>query len=122
VNQIQTECFPKIQIDSSSPGFDELIIEALDQTLTNLGAKVKQEFYHFLAYNYKLDEKEIPHKIRDFVEALETIFGPGASLIQIDVLKRLQLKVPSFIYLLESSDLGFEAYLASLKEFVENLN
>jgi len=122
VNQQETESLQKIQINLGSSGFEELVIEAVDQTFTNLGLKVKQVFYYFLENHYKLSKMDIPNRIGDFVEALEKVFGTSALLIEIDVLRSLQQRVPSFTYLQERSELSFESYLASLKHHVENLN
>ena len=122
MNQQETESLQKIQINLGSSGFEELVIEAVDQTFTNLGLKVKQVFYYFLENHYKLSKMDIPNRIGDFVEALEKVFGTSALLIEIDVLRSLQQRVPSFTYLQERSELSFESYLASLKHHVENLN
>lgn len=119
--QTQTESMEKIQINLDSPVFGELVNEAIDETFANLGLKVKLAFFHFLEDHYKLGKEDIPARIGDFVTALEKIFGASASLVEIDIVKILQQRVPSFTYLLESSDLSLEAYLRSLRQHVENL-
>jgi hypothetical protein len=112
---------PKIEVDFKSSCFEELVIEAIDQTFSKLGIEVKQTFFSFLEVNYKLCKEDIPNRIGDFVDGLEQIFGASAPLLELVVMKTLRQSVPSFIYLVESSNLNFESYLSSLKHHVENL-
>jgi hypothetical protein len=121
MNQTQTECFREIQMNLGSSNFEALVIETIDQTLSKLGIGVKQVFYSFLEHHYKLGKEDIPARIGDFDDALGKIFGPSASIVEIDILKGLQQKVPSFIYTLESTDLSLVSYLVSLKQHLENL-
>ena len=121
MNQIQTESFPKIQIDLQNPKFDDLFLEAIDQSFfILLGTNSKQAFFSFLDKKYKLSKKDIPGRIGDFVAGLEKIFGPTAFLIELSIMKALKQKVPSFSYLLEGSNLSFEVYAQSLRQHVEN--
>ena len=121
MNQIQTEAFPKIQMDFQNSKFDDLFLEAIDQTfLILLGTNSKQAFFSFLDKKYKLSKKDIPCRIEDFVAGLEKIFGPTAFLIELAIMKALKQKVPSFSYLLERPNLSFEGYVESLRLHVEN--
>jgi hypothetical protein len=121
VNQIQTENIPKIQIDFQNSKFDELFLEAIDQSfLILLGTHSKQAFFSFLDKKYKLSKEDIPNRIEDFADGLEKIFGPTAFLLELAIMKALKHKVPSFSYLLEGSNLSFEVYVESLKRHLEN--
>jgi hypothetical protein len=121
VNQIQTENFPKIQVDFQNSKFDDLFLEAIDQDfLILLGANSKQAFYSFLDKKYKLSKKDIPNRLGDFVDGLERIFGSTAFLLELAIMKALKQKVPSFNYLLEKPNLSFEGYVESLKQHLEN--
>ena len=121
MNQIQTENFPKIQIDFKDSKFDDLFLEAIDQSfLILLGTNSKQAFFSFLDKKYRLCKKDIPARIGDFVAGLEKVFGPTAFLLELAIMKALKQKVPSFSYLLEGSNLSFEFYVDSLKQHVEN--
>jgi hypothetical protein len=93
----------------------------MDQTFSKLGVPTKHALYSFLETNYKLSKEDIPNRIEDFVNALEQIFGTSALLIEIDLMKSMQQKVPSFIFKIENADLNFEYYLKSLKSFTETL-
>lgn len=121
MSSVQTKTLPKILVNFKSSDFEELVVEAIDQTLSKLGIEVKQAFYSFLAVHYKLDKEDVPNRIRDFVDAIEKIFGMGAALLEIDIMKSLRQRVPLFIYVAKSPDLSFEDYLESLRRHVEGL-
>src|SRR5665647_1424508 len=121
LNPIQTECLEEIPIILKTSGFENILIEAIDETFSKLGMPVNKAFYSFLEVNYKLTKENIPSRIGDFVDGLQRIFRTGAPLLEIDIIKNLQQKTPSFIYLLESPDLSFEDYLQSLNRYLENL-
>jgi hypothetical protein len=121
MNYIQIENFPKIQLNIGSSNFEETLLDALDLTFSKLGEDVKQRFYFFLDVNFKINKATIPDRIGDFVYALESVFGAGASLLEIDVMKTLRQNVPSFTYVAESPEISFEGYLFSLKRYFENV-
>ena len=121
LSHIQTESLPKIEVDFKSSCFEALVIEAIDQTFLKLGIEAKQAFYSFLEVHYKLNKEDIPDRIRDFVNALEQIFGTSASLLEIDVMKSIRQKAPSFIYIVKTPALSFEDYVESLKRNVNTL-
>ena len=121
LNPIQIEFLEEIPIILKTSGFENILIEAIDETFSKLGTAVNKAFYSFLEVNYKLTKENIPSRIGDFVDGLQRIFRTGAPLLEIDIIKNLQQKTPSFIYLLESPDLSFEDYLQSLNRYLENL-
>ena len=121
MNPIQNECLEEIPIILKTSGFENILIEAIDETFSKLSMPVNKAFYSFLKVNYKLTKENITSGIGDFVDGLQKIFGTGAPLLEIDIIKNLQQKTPSFIYLLDSPDLSFEDYLQSLNRYLENL-
>ena len=122
MKQLQIENFPKIHMYYTSSKFDEIFLQAIDNTFsTLLGENAKQAFFSFLDKKYMLNEKEVPDKIGDFVDGLEQIFGASASLLELEAMKNLKKKVPLFCYLPKNSDLSFKAYAESLKEVMANL-
>lgn len=118
--QIQNEN-SKIIIILNCPGFDEIFLEAIDYAFSKLGINIEKKFIGFLGTKYNMTKEEIPARIGDFVDALEKIFGAGSLPLELSIMKALRLRVPSFNYLADNSDLYFEAYVASLKEYTENL-
>ena len=120
MSYIQIENVPKIQLNFSSSSFDQTLLEALDKTFSKLGKEVKQKFYFYLDTNFKISRENIPDRIGDFVYALESIFGASASLLEMDVMKTLRQKVPSFNYVVEDPEVSFEGYLFSFKQHIES--
>ncbi len=122
MNQTQTENLPKIQIYYKTSEFDELFLQAIDQTFSKvLGYNAKQVFFSFLENKIKLSKQDLPNRVDDFVYGLEQIFGTSASLLELGVMKTLRKSVPSFNYSALGSDLSFESYVASLRQHLENL-
>jgi hypothetical protein len=119
MNQLQTQTIPEIEIDYSSPRFDELFLDAVDQTLSALGINVKNAFLSFLDAKYNLSKENIPDRVGDFVDGLEYIFGPGALPLELRIMRNLSQSVPTFNYVTKQPDLGFEVYVESLKQHIE---
>lgn len=118
----EIKSFVEIQLDlSSNPTLDfgQIITEVVDQTFSKLGTKVRQTLYSTLENNYKLNRKDIPDRIGEFVNALEEIFGASALLLEIDLMKNMRQKVPVFKCETNNPHLAFGDYLKSLKTFME---
>jgi hypothetical protein len=73
--------------------FEEILLEAIDESLSWLGEKEKQAIYFFLEKRYKINKQDIPYGIEDFAEALEDIFGLGAKLLEIRIMKKIFTKI-----------------------------
>jgi hypothetical protein len=115
--------FTEIQMDLSCPqtyDFHQIITEVIDQTFSKLGTKIRQTLYSILENNYELNEKNIPDQIGEFVNAIEEIFGASALLLEIDVMKNMRQKVPTFKCEANNPNLGFVDYLRSMKEFMKH--
>jgi hypothetical protein len=85
---------------STSPGgggrhktFEKIFLEALDEGLSCLGESSKQAIYFHLEKRFGIKKVEIPFRVDDFADALEKIFGPGAKLIEIQIIKTLHRKI-----------------------------
>jgi len=72
---------------------EELIIEAIDEGLSSIGKDCKKAIYFHLESEYKLNKQQIPFRIKDFSEAIEKIFGFGAKMLEIQILKILFKKI-----------------------------
>lgn len=96
--------------------FEELLLEAIDEEFSSLGKTCKQALYFHLEKNFKLNKRDIPFRIEDFSEAIENIFGAGAKLLQIRIMKNLFRKTGNpFPYLHDRKYLEFTKYLESAK-------
>ncbi len=69
--------------------FEKLLLEAIDEGLSSLGETCKQAIYFQLEKKFKLTKQDIPSRIEDFTEAMENIFGAGAQVLEIRIMKIL---------------------------------
>jgi hypothetical protein len=98
-------------------GFKDLLLEAVDETLSSLGEKPEQMFYSHLEDHFQIEREDIPDRIEEFAEAVEKIFGCGAKLIEIKIMESLYGKMEgeSFEYSPEDGDLQFVTYIQAMK-------
>lgn len=109
--------FPAGKTESCKGNFEKLLIEAVDDGFSSLGESCKQAIYFHLENTFKIKRQEIPSKIEDFAKAIEQIFGPGAKLIEIEIMKVLRQKVEHFKYFPKQEDIIFTEYIATLRCF-----
>jgi hypothetical protein len=76
-------------------GFEKLLIEAIDETLSSLGESPKQAILFHLENTFNIKEHEISNKIEAFDEALQKIFGPGATFLEKTIVNKLREKTDS---------------------------
>jgi hypothetical protein len=102
-------------IDSSvTPSFNELLIEALDATLSSFGAQYKQAIYSQLDKNYNLNKETIPEHLEEFSEALTKIFGTSALLLEIKIMSSLHRKAPK-LKINPINEFSFVSYLKAIQ-------
>lgn len=63
-------------------GREAKIIDIVDHTLSQLGESVKIALYWHLENEFKIKKEDIPKKPRDFMKALEAIYGTGAIILE----------------------------------------
>jgi len=107
-------CLPS-GIDLPEKDFDKLLLEAVDEGLASLGESSKQAIYYHLEKAFNVKKHEIPYKIEDFTRAVEKIFGLGASVLQLLIMKVLYEKVGRAVQLHEPKDFTFTNYVAAVK-------
>lgn len=95
--------------------FERLLLLAVDQALTSLGESSKQAIYFYLDKNFSIKRQEIPYKIEPFKEALEEIFGVGASFLEVLIMKRLYETIGGNFEWNESQEFTFTEYVAAAK-------
>jgi hypothetical protein len=69
------------------------LLETIDEGLSLLGESSKQVVYFHLEKTFKMNRQDIPYKIEEFNDAIESIFGTGAKILQIQMMKCLFKKV-----------------------------
>ena len=94
------------------------LLSAIDESLSSFGDSFKQVIYFQLANTYHIKKHEIPDKINEFTDAIEEIFGIGAKLIEMKIIKALYEKVAGFTYFAEKEDLIFTEYIENIRRFL----
>jgi hypothetical protein len=79
----------KIEGGSKTMNFKELLLESIDDGLSVLGESGKQVVYYHLKENFKIKRQDIPYKIEEFTDAIERIFGAGAQILEIKIMRCL---------------------------------
>jgi hypothetical protein len=96
--------------------FEDLLLEAVDDGLASLAGPVKQAIYYHLEKTFNINIKDIPYKIEEFTTAIEKIFGIGAKILQIQIMKCLYKKVGyTFKSYQEPANLEFIEYVTAVK-------
>ena len=97
--------------------FDMLLQEAVDEGLSSLGNSSKQVLYFYLEKTFKINKSDIPHKIEEFTDAIEKIFGLGAKFLEILIMKRLYEKVGEVLEFGQDWEgLVVTEYIAAIKQ------
>jgi hypothetical protein len=99
----------------SEKEFNAILLEATDEGLSSIGETPKQALYFLLEEKFNIKKQEIPHRIADFEDALERIFGPGAKFLEIIIMKCLYEKVGQTVHLCNPNDFSFTKYVKAVK-------
>ncbi len=79
--------------DLTQTDFGKILLSAVEESLSSLGDSSKQAIFFHLESSFKIKKEEIPSEISRFAKALEGIFGPGASYLEMLIEKKLYDKV-----------------------------
>lgn len=73
--------------------FDKILLSAVEESLSSLGDSSKQAIFFHLESSFKLKRENIPSSLKEFTDALDGIFGPGAPYLEKLITKRLHEKL-----------------------------
>ena len=94
-----------------------IIIETLSQAFTKLGLP-KKALYSFMC-EYKLGKQELDVGDDGFAFALQDAFGVGAFLIEIEVMRSIKQRFPSFkVAVKGQGNWDFQGYLLEFNRFI----
>jgi hypothetical protein len=79
--------------DAYEEEFDDILLEAIDETLSSLGEPVKNAVYFHLQNNFSINKNEIPKKISEVSDIIHKMFGSGAGRLEIKFMKTLYSKI-----------------------------
>jgi len=111
---------PKIEAEKKTMNFEEALLEAIDEGLSVLGESAKQAVYCHLGKTFKITWQNIPYRLEEFTDAIEGIFGAGAKILEIQIMKCLFKKVGhTFKNYPRPKDLTFTEYVtAAINEII----
>jgi len=95
--------------------FEKLLTKAVDKAFSSLFHSQKQNLYSHLSSCYNISKQDIPYTLDDFVNALQEIFGSGAKLVEIEMMKNLHAMVKSTTFAPNKSDLSFAEYVRAVR-------
>ena len=105
--------FEELLLSNSS--FEKFLLEVIEEGLSSLGDSSKQALYFHLEKTFNIKREDIPYKVEEFADALEKIFGAGAKVLQIMIMKQLYKEVRGVIKY-DQKDLVFAEYVAAIKQ------
>lgn len=97
--------------------FETAVTESIDEVFTTLGENVKQAVYSYLENKYGIRKEQIPSMIEVFTNAIESIFGDAAKLVELKIIEKLQSKVKGS--LINRKEMFFAEYLAALQSHID---
>ena len=97
--------------------FDTVLLDAIDEIFNSFGSPCKETIYFHLKNTFNLKKQDIPHRIQEFADALEKLFGEGAKFIELKIIAILHKKTPNFVYSPSLAELVFANYVSSLRRF-----
>ena|SRR3972149_2914602 len=109
---------PKSKKNPRNSLLETTIMTAVDDSLSSFGESFKQVIYFQLENTFHIKKQEIPQRIDEFAAAIEELFGIGATLIEMKILKALHDQVPGFVHFPRGDDLVFTDYVKNLRFFV----
>jgi hypothetical protein len=116
---LSTSCSLLIKNEPVEVIFEDMVGQAVDDTLSALGESPKQAIYRHLKIVYGINKEDIPTKIEAFASAIEQTFGSVAKLIEIKIIERLHFQYEDFCYVPKDGELDFVEYLADLQTRLE---
>jgi hypothetical protein len=97
--------------------FSELLLDAIDDSLSVLGDQPRQAVYQYLMTMHSIQREEIPDKPGEFVLGLRKALGGASSVIERLILKKLFQRIGSTFR--ETQNLEFGDYISDAKRRFE---
>ncbi len=81
-----------LQQETSQNTYNDLVVEAVDETLSLLGCEAKAMVYLHMNVRLKITKQDIPNRFYEFMAEIEKILGKGAKPFEEQLLRLLQSK------------------------------
>jgi hypothetical protein len=105
--------------------FEKLFLDAVDSAFSSLGESARQSIYFHLESELKIAKNEIPHRLEDFENGLERIFGEGNRFLEILIMKKLYEKMGAEGNILkwdEGKEFSFVDYVKAAQQHFSKKN
>jgi hypothetical protein len=89
--------------------FGQVLLEAIDESLSVLGDEPRRATYEYLATIDSLQREDIPARLEDFSQGMKRALGGASSVLQKVMLKKLFQKIGSTFK--EAQDFDFIDYV-----------
>lgn len=114
-------------LNTKKKNFDQILLDSIDEALCILSESVKTSIYFHLWDKFEIKKQEIPNKLDEFSDALESIFGIGARQLEILFMKSLYSKISLEFkspndFKLVIPDLTFVEYASLIKQKFQETN
>ena len=98
--------------------FEIAVTEAIDEVFTSLGENVKQAIYAYIEKKQGIKKEQIPNSIEGFTNAVESVFGDAAKLVELKIIGKIQNKVKGFSYKSKRDEILFLEYFEELQRYL----
>ena len=95
--------------------FEEILLRAVDESLTSLGQSVRHAVFYHLENKFKVPRDDIPKRVKDFADGIEKIFGAGAQFLEILIMKKLYEKIGQPLEWNKTKEFSFVDYIETAK-------
>lgn len=96
--------------------FEEALLKAVDDAFSCLGESPKEAIYFHIGKKFRLRKEDIPIRTEEFAKAIEEIFGNGAAILEIQIMKSLFKNLGyKFKFYPRRTSLKFTEYVAAVK-------
>jgi hypothetical protein len=96
-------------VSTRSLNFDQLILQAVDDSLSVMGEEPKRAMYQDLLTIHSLRKEDIPFRISEFVSGLKKALGTASKVVEKLILKKLYERIGTTFQ--ESQGLEFRDYI-----------
>jgi len=101
--------------------FNELLIAAIDESLSLLGEPVKNEFYLEIELKFNIKKHDIPQRLQEFSDILHKVFGLGASRLEVKFLRKVDSKIPSGCKCIDA-DCSVSVWIEKERSLIKTIN
>lgn len=94
----------------------------MDQAFCTLGESARKAIYYHLEAKFGITKNDIPNNLETFEDGLRKIFGPGASFLEVLIMRKLHERIGKPLKWNESEKLAFVKYVSAVKQGFLNKN